>query len=232
MPIIRRISIPVPPLSEQERIVRVLDEAEGLRRLRQQADQRTAQLISALFNQMFGNPATNPKGWEAESFKNTFKDITSKCEKLKKSDYQTDGLVPIIDQGQSFIAGFTDDNAIATKTSKPVVVFGDHTRAVKYVDFNFVVGADGAKVLLPSSEFNSRFAESLLKLMPIPDLGYSRHMREVKRMSFPCPPLDLQTEFANRVAEIREMEAAQAQSRARLDDAFQSLLHRAFNGEL
>ena len=56
--------------------------------------------------------------------------------------------------------------------------------------------------------------------------------KQLGTLAFPLPPLDLQTEFAKRVAEIREMESAQAQSRARLDDAFQSLLHRAFNGEL
>jgi type I restriction enzyme S subunit len=58
-----RTEIPVPPLAEQERIVKLLDEADELRKLRAQADDRTAVLIAALFDEMFGNPATNPKGW-------------------------------------------------------------------------------------------------------------------------------------------------------------------------
>lgn len=63
---VARIEIPVPPLAEQERTVRILDMAEELRCLRQEADHRTADLIPALFNEMFGDPATNPKGWPTE----------------------------------------------------------------------------------------------------------------------------------------------------------------------
>ncbi len=59
----KAVEIPLPPLDEQHRIVRILDEAEALRQLRARADERMAEFIPALFNQMFGDPATNPKGW-------------------------------------------------------------------------------------------------------------------------------------------------------------------------
>lgn len=58
-----KLEIPVPPRPDQERIVALLDEADALRKLRTQADQRTADLIPALFHDMFGDPATNPMGW-------------------------------------------------------------------------------------------------------------------------------------------------------------------------
>jgi type I restriction enzyme S subunit len=60
--------ISLPPLAEQERLVRLLDEADELRKLRAQADRRTADLIPALFHEMFGDPVTNPKGWAQSSF--------------------------------------------------------------------------------------------------------------------------------------------------------------------
>lgn len=60
--------VPVPPLTEQERIVKLLDEADELRKLRTQADQHTAALIPSLFHEMFGDPVTNPKGWAQSSF--------------------------------------------------------------------------------------------------------------------------------------------------------------------
>jgi type I restriction enzyme S subunit len=60
---VAKIQIPVPPLAEQQRIVKLLDEADGLRKLSTQADRRTADLIPALFHEMFGDPSTNPKAW-------------------------------------------------------------------------------------------------------------------------------------------------------------------------
>jgi type I restriction enzyme, S subunit len=64
------IRVPVPPRFEQDRIVAVLDEAAELQRLRREADRRTAELVPAIFNEMFGDPATNPKGWPRERLAN------------------------------------------------------------------------------------------------------------------------------------------------------------------
>ena len=60
---LKQVEVPVPPLAEQERIVKLLDEADELRKLRAQADRRTAEFIPALFHKMFGDPITNPKHW-------------------------------------------------------------------------------------------------------------------------------------------------------------------------
>ena len=65
---IKRISIPVPPIPEQRRIVDLLSRADGIVRLRREADKKAAELIPALFLELFGDPATNPKGWSTSSF--------------------------------------------------------------------------------------------------------------------------------------------------------------------
>jgi type I restriction enzyme S subunit len=69
-------------------------------------------------------------------------------------------------------------------------------------------------------------------MLPIPDLGYSRHMREVKRLKYIAPPLDLQREFARRVAAVEKLKTAQRAALTELDALFASLQHRAFRGEL
>lgn len=70
-----RLEMPLPPLAEQERIVRLLDEADTNRKLRAQADQRTADLIPALFHEMFGDPVTNPMGWNVQPVRNLVADL-------------------------------------------------------------------------------------------------------------------------------------------------------------
>ena len=229
---IKTRKVKLPPLSEQERIVGILDEAEGLRQRRAEADRRTADLLPALFHHMFGDPATNPKGWPLKSFDETFLDETSKSPKLLQGNYANSGRFPVVDQGQDFVAGYSDDESMLCKSVLPVLIFGDHTRVVKLVTEPFIVGADGAKVLIPRSDFLAAYAAELLRNMPIRDLGYSRHMKEVKRQVFMCPPLSLQREFAERVGEVRELERRQAESRRRLDALFAALLDRAFNGSL
>lgn len=73
--------------------------------------------------------------------------------KVKQKEYLTDGLYPVIDQGQPLIGGYTDDENLLVKTELPVIVFGDHTKVKKYVDFPFVAGADGTKIIRPKKEY-------------------------------------------------------------------------------
>ena len=64
---IANVKIPLPPLPTQHKIVEILEEADNLRKLRQQADEKMKDLIPSLFVQMFGDPVTNPKGWKVKT---------------------------------------------------------------------------------------------------------------------------------------------------------------------
>ncbi|MBS0657723.1 MAG: restriction endonuclease subunit S [Verrucomicrobia bacterium] len=222
----------LPGLAEQRRIAEVLDRAEALRAKRRAALAQLGSLTQSLFLELFGDPKGNPKNWPMRSFAETMRDETSRSEKLQQSNYAEAGSYPVVDQGQSEIAGFCDDESMVCVSELPVVVFGDHTRAVKLVVEEFVVGADGAKVLVPQPNTDATFLASLLRMVPIPNLGYSRHMREVKRLSYIAPPLHLQREFARRVAAVEKLKSAHRASLAELDSLFASLQHRAFRGEL
>lgn len=230
--VVSRIQIPLPPLPEQRRISEILDNADALLAKRRAALDLLEALTEAIFLDMFGDPATNPKGWPIRKFDKTIRDETSRAEKLQRSDYLPGGRFPVVDQGQSVIAGYCDDEQYLCPSEPPVVVFGDHTRAVKLVRHPFVVGADGAKVLAPEPGIDAVFLAFLLRALPIPNLGYSRHMREVKRLQFPIPTSDRQQDFAQRIAGAELHREALERSQLGLEVLFASLQHRAFRGEL
>lgn len=119
--------------------------------------------------------------------------------KIKQTDYNKTGMYPIIDQSQMEIAGWSDDIGYLIKLNQPVVVFGDHTCCVKYVNQNFCQGADGIKIIQCNDELHPKFLFYYLKSNPIISDGYKRHYSILTRLSLPLPPLSVQEEI---VAEL------------------------------
>ena len=96
-----------------------------------------------------------PQGWKELRFEKCLeRESSSNNLKIFKSDFLKEGEYPIIDQGDNFIAGYTNDKNKVLYEDRPVIVFGDHTRILKYIDFAFALGADGIKVLVPKLEIN------------------------------------------------------------------------------
>lgn len=106
--------------------------------------------------------------------------------KLQKADYYHQGRYPIIDQGQVEVVGFTD-NSEALVPDAEYVLFGDHTRYVKYHRGSFAQGADGLKILLPRQEINARYFFFVFQNTEIPSRGYSRHWSIAKEIIIPIP---------------------------------------------
>ena len=104
--------------------------------------------------------------------------------------------MPVVDQGQSLVAGFVNDLSSACKVELPVIVFGDYTRALKYVDFAFAMGADGTKILVPAVESDVKYLYYALKSLNIRSAGYSRHFKFLKEKRIPFPPLAEQKRIA------------------------------------
>lgn len=111
--------------------------------------------------------------------------------KLKKECYQKEGLYPIIDQGQSDIVGYTDDEE-SLLASDSYVLFGDHTRYVKYINGKFAQGADGLKILKCDRFLNPKFFYYTFSNTSIPTRGYSRHWSIAKEIEIPIPSLSEQ----------------------------------------
>ena len=116
-------------------------------------------------------------------------DRTRLATKLPRSAYLSAGRFPVIDQGQEEISGYTDDLSAGYSGALPVVLFGDHTRALKLVERPFAAGADGIKVLEPSSDLNAKFLWYYLRSRPLPNDGYSRHFKHLRELRVPIPAM-------------------------------------------
>ena len=256
--------IPVPPLPEQERIVRLLDAAEELRRLRAAADRRTADLIPALFNDMFGDLSRNAHGSPiipfselAQGFRygtstkstvvgkptlripnvigNTLQLDDLKFVSISEEEYEAwrlrDGdLVFVRTNGNADFIGRS-----AVFDSKEISEAGHDPTEFIYASYLI-----RARLFLDKIEphylqqyLRSKDARAEVRKRARTSAGqYNINTVSLGSIPILVPPLSLQRQFAARVTEIRALETQQAASRRRLDGLFQSMLHRAFRGEL
>ncbi|EFA4762002.1 TPA: restriction endonuclease subunit S [Escherichia coli] len=183
----------IPPLSEQKRIVKILstwDEAISvteklLTNSQQQKKALMQQLLTGQKRLLDENGGRFNGEWVYLTFDNAFIVANKKSAQVKSSDYLQSGSIPIIDQGQSRIAGYC--NNLEVYSDVPVIVFGDHTRCVKWIEFVFCPGADGTQVIKTSKILEPKLGYYLLSNTDIPNLGYSRHMRELKEKDFRLP---------------------------------------------
>lgn len=102
-------------------------------------------------------------GWEKLSIEETL-EKSGTFTKLKSKNFFDEGKYPVIDQGDKFISGYVNDESLLYQGDLPVIIFGDHTRNVKYVDFQFAAGADGTKILKPKMFYNPKFIITILKV--------------------------------------------------------------------
>lgn len=117
------------------------------------------------------------------AFCEVFDDYTSRCRKIPKEEYLSNGKYIVIDQGQNNIAGYTNiDDGLFEDV--PAIVFGDHTRIIKYVDEPFFLGADGVKLLKSKiKDANYKYLYYVLRNARIPDTGYNRHFKWLKEIN-------------------------------------------------
>jgi len=146
--------------------------------------------------------------WKTLAFEDCLERIKTPS-KLQKSKYLGKGKFPVVAQEDSIINGYTNDENLVFKINSPIIIFGDHTRKLKYIDFNFVLGADGAKIIKPKSDINVKFFFYYLTLMMPKSVGYARHYKLLKKIRFNIPSLAEQQSIAAKLdatfAEINKL---------------------------
>lgn len=161
-------------------------------------------------------------------FLDIFKDASGGNIKTPNNEFLDEGDIPVVDQGQNLVAGYVNDKSKVCKSSPPVIVFGDHTRAIKYVDFEFAMGADGTKVLAPKIEADLKYLFYALRSINLPSAGYSRHYKFLKETEIPLPPLAEQKRVAAILDEADALRVKRREAISQLDTFLHSFFHEMF----
>lgn len=190
---LKNIKIVLPSYPEQKKIAQILSAWDNaisvtkklLINSQQQKKALMQQLLTGKKRLLDENGMRFSGEWVYLTFDTAFNIKNKKSAQVKLSDYLQSGSVPIIDQGQKIIAGYCNNAEVYSDV--PVIVFGDHTRCIKWIDFVFCPGADGVQVIKTSKKLAPKFGYYLISNTEIPNLGYSRHMRELKEKNFRLP---------------------------------------------
>ena len=169
------------------------------------------------------------EGWSIKSFGDCIEKVKATT-KLQSSLYKDSGTYPIVSQEKELISGYWDIKEDLFCHSTPLVVFGDHTMVVKYIDFDFVVGADGVKILMPKPFLLPKFFYYWVSSVQIQSRGYARHFRYLKETSVPIPSQSEQQRIVDILdAEFAKIDALKENAEKNLQNAkdlFQAVLRK------
>lgn len=232
---IRALQLALPPLAQQRRIVGILDrvftDISTATANVEKCLARSGELVEA-FLRAFVQPEAH---WDERAFEECLQPVKYTT-KVQRKDFKSQGAYPIVSQEADFINGYWDNERDVLQVDDPIVVFGDHTRALKYIDFDFVLGADGVKILKPHNFLDTKFLWYVLKAAPLGELGYARHYRLLKERTLRFPPLDEQKFLCERadrlIEETNKLERVLLKKLETLAELKQSILHAAVNGDL
>lgn len=181
-------------------------------------------------------PYEIPESWEWVNYRAIFNEISSNNKKIQQKNYLEAGKIAIVDQGKDLIGGYTNNMENPYKEELPVIVFGDHTLNIKYIDFPFYIGADGVKVLKTTNSYNTKFLYYFLKNLSINKLGYRRHFSILKTYSFVLPPLEEQKRIVEKLdfmfEKINKAKELIQEVKENIENRKESILNKAFRGEL
>lgn len=125
-------------------------------------------------------------GWQSRSFEDCIEKVTYTT-KIQRKDFLDSGAFPVVSQEDAFINGYWNGAEDVFRVETPLVIFGDHTKVLKYIDFDFVLGADGVKLLPPKEFLVPKFFYYQLQTAQLDSLGYARHYKLLKELEIKYP---------------------------------------------
>ena len=157
-----------------------------------------------------------------ENFLSVCKDVTKTTRKIPQGEYLSDGTYKIFDQGKNYIGGYCN-TANGVASDYPYIVFGDHTRVIKYINEPCYIGADGVKLLkVINKDFDPRYVYYNILAKPIESQGYARHFKFLKEIQFTEKSFSEQQKIAAELDKIQSAIDNKKQQLSLLDEAVKS----------
>lgn len=216
------LEIMLPDFDTQKKIGDFLYSLEKKKQINNQINQELEAMAKTLYDYWFvqfdfpdqnGNPYKSsggkmvyspelkreiPEGWGVESVGNLLDKVT-KAEKIENNSIEFVGRIPVIDQSQKYIAGFTNNKNSLIQPQNGHVIFGDHTRVVKFINFDYARGADGTQVLISNNEnISNILLYHMIEDFDLSNYGYARHFKFLKEKLVIVPDKKISLKFANK----------------------------------
>ncbi|MDD2733718.1 MAG: restriction endonuclease subunit S [Desulfuromonadaceae bacterium] len=243
--------IPLPPLPEQKRIAAILDKADSIRRKRQEAVRLTEELLRSVFLDMFGDPVTNPKGWDIKKFEEVGSlDRGVSKHRPRNASQLLGGQYPLIQTGEvansdGYIRSYKNTySEVGLKQSKMwpastlCITIAANIAKTGILTFDACF-PDSVVGFTPNSHATTEYVQYWLSFLQkiledtAPESAQKNINLEILRnLDIPLPPMQMQTEFSIRVKRLHEMKAKQSVGVDDIEKLFNSLLQRSFKGEL
>lgn len=240
---LKSILIDMPPIETQQQITNILSAYDDLIENNQKQIKLLEEAAQRLYKEWFvdlrfpGHENVKivdgvPEGWKKVEVATCLTHV-ARTKQVLTSELLKTGKIPVIDQGQSFVAGYTNDEETIVDLDVPVIVFGDHTRVLKYVQFPFAKGADGTQLVVTDNE---NMPQSLLycslKNMDLSNYHYARHFKYLKARKLLLPTLDVARRFDCAVSLLFEQVQSLRNKCKLAEEARDRLLPKLMNGEI